>query len=85
MCLHLYGFETWSVTILAVVGTHSKRNKGWRCLRKGLNGGKATGEWRGLRNELIHDFDSSSNITRENEIKEMDRACSTYEVNMRFM
>jgi hypothetical protein len=30
---------------------------------------KATGEWRTVRDELLHDFYSSSNITRENEIK----------------
>jgi len=56
-------------------------------LRKGLNGRKATGEGRGLSNELFHDFYSSSNITRENAIKknEIGRACSTYGVKMRFI
>lgn len=67
-----YGFETWSLTF--------KEEHSLAVFEKRPNWGKGSREWKELSNELFHDFYSSLNITRENEIKynEMGRTCSTY-------
>jgi hypothetical protein len=81
-----YGCETWSLTLRE---EHRLRVFENRVLRRifGPKRDEATGEWRKLHSEELHNLYSSPDIIRQVKVKanEVGRACGTHALSPKYL